>query len=354
MNYEQLGWDKQQPSELEMYNETGHIPARIRRVERGVFFAVTPEREYEAVLSGSLRHLSADERDFAVVGDWVLLDPQDHGMSVIEKILPRRSFIARKEAGESSRVQPVAANVDLLFILLPMAENFTPRRIERYLLLALESKIQPVIVLTKSDMTDNKAGFIGQAMSVSAGNPVIGISSRTGSGLSDLSCYLQSGTTVALVGPSGAGKSSLINALLGKPLQKEGEIRESDGRGRHTTTSREFFILPEGAMVIDNPGMRELALLADTDIVNSGFDDIDLLSQTCRFKDCRHDSEPGCAVLRAVRTGKLDPGRLAAFRKLMKEARFIASRTDARIREQEKQKIKQIGKMRRALNKNRD
>jgi ribosome biogenesis GTPase / thiamine phosphate phosphatase len=351
MKLEQLGWNEYFNAAFSTITETGLVPARIRKVERGHFCAVTSDGEYDSVLSGSLRHNTADENDFVVIGDWVLLSLQTQGPSIIEHVLPRKTFISRKEAGETSRVQPIAANIDTLFILFPMTDNFNPRRIERYIVLAINTKIQPVVLLTKSDLYEDKNFFIRQAESVSAGHPVIAVSAYDGSGLDELSPFLLSGTTVIMMGPSGAGKSSLLNALLGETLQREGAIRESDGRGRHTTTSREFFAVPDGALVVDTPGIRELSLLADSSVVRTGFDDIDNLSMQCRFKDCRHESEPGCAVLEAIESGTLEPGRLAGFRKLMKEARFIASRTDARIREEEKRKWKQIGKLQRKFKK---
>jgi ribosome biogenesis GTPase / thiamine phosphate phosphatase len=351
MSLHHLGWNSQLSEAYIPFENTGLIPARIKRVEREHFYAVTDEHEYEAVLSGSLRHSSVSEDDYAVIGDWVLLYPQSDGKSMIEYILPRKNFLSRKEPGETSRIQPIAANVDTLFILLPMAANFNPRRIERYILLALNSMITPVVLLTKSDTAINPQEYIEQAQTASSGYEVIGISSKTGSGVSSISHFLKEGSTIALLGPSGAGKSSLINALMGENVSPEGSVRQSDGRGRHMTTSREFFILPSGALVIDNPGIRELALAADDDVIAEGFDDIERLSANCRFKDCRHESEPGCAVLRAIESGILPPGRLSAFRKLLKEARYIASRTDARIRSEEKQKWKQIGKLAREIEK---
>jgi ribosome biogenesis GTPase / thiamine phosphate phosphatase len=351
MKLEQLGWNDYFNSAFSAVTEPDLIPARIRKVERGHFCTVTSEGEYIAVLSGSLRHNTFDENDFVVIGDWVLLTLQTQGPCVIEHVLPRTTFLSRKESGVTSRVQPIAANIDTLFILFPMADDFNPRRIERYIVMALNAKIRPVVLLTKADLYEDMDFFIRQATTVSAGYPVIAVSAYTTFGLSELPPFLRSGTTAVLMGPSGAGKSSLLNALLGETLQREGAVRESDGRGRHTTTSREFFAVPDGALVVDTPGIRELALLADSSMVSTGFDDIDHLSLQCRFKDCKHEAEPGCAVLQAIESGTLEPGRLAGFRKLMKEARFIASRTDARIREEEKRKWKQIGKLQRELKK---
>ena len=354
MSLQNLGWNSFFSEAYIPFEETGLIPARIKRVERGQFCAVTGEREYEAVLSGSLRNTAISESDYAVIGDWVLLYPQSDGKSLIEHVLPRKSFLSRKEPGETSRIQPIAANVDVLFILFPMAENFNTRRIERYILLALNAMILPVIVLTKSDTVAKPQDYIEEARSVSVGSEVFGISSKTGSGLALLEPFLKEGSTIALFGPSGSGKSSLVNALMNAETAREGEVRIHDGRGKHTTTAREFFMLPSGAMVIDNPGIRELALAADDTVIAEGFDDIERLSPECRFKDCRHESEPGCAVLRAVESGRLEPGRLAAFRKLLKEARYIASLTDVRIRDEEKRKWKQIKKSVRVMDKHRN
>jgi ribosome biogenesis GTPase / thiamine phosphate phosphatase len=353
MSLHHLGWNSFFSEAYISFEDTGLVPARIKRVERGHFFAVTDEHEYDAVLSGSLRHTSTSETDYAVIGDWVLLYPQADGKSLIEHLLPRKSFLSRKEPGETSRIQPIAANVDTLFILLPMAENFNTRRIERYILLALNAMITPVVVLTKSDTVANPQDYIEAALSVSAGCEVFGISSKTESGLALLEPFLKEGFTVALLGPSGSGKSSLVNALMKAETAREGAVRNSDGRGKHTTTSREFFMLPSGAMVIDNPGIRELALSADDTVFAEGFHDIESLSAECRFKDCRHESEPGCAVLRAAESGRLEPGRLAAFRKLLKESRYIASLSDVRIRDEEKRKWKQIKKSVRTMDKHR-
>lgn len=351
MDLHHLGWNSFFSEAYTPFENTGLIPARIKRVERDHFYAVTDTGEYESVISGSLRHSTVSESGYAVIGDWVLLYPQADGKSLIEYILPRKNFLSRKEPGETSRIQPIAANVDTLFILLPMAENFNPRRIERYIILAFEAGITPAVILTKSDTVENPQSFIDTAVSASSGCEVFGVSSKNGNGLSALAHFLHEGTTIALMGPSGAGKTSLINALAGNVVSREGSVRESDGRGRHTTTSREFFTLPSGALIIDNPGIRELALTADDAVIAEGFYEIERLSADCRFKDCRHESEPGCAVLRAIESGELEPGRLDAFRKLVKEARYIASRTDARIRNEEKQKWKQIEKLKRSMDK---
>jgi ribosome biogenesis GTPase len=351
MHLNKLGWNDFFGEAFSPFQDTGLVPARISRVERELFHAVTGDAEYDAVISGSLRHATNAESEYAVIGDWVLLYTRNDGRSLVEHILPRKSFIARKDPGSVSRIQPIAANVDTLFILLPMAENFNPRRIERYIILAMESGVTPVVVLTKSDTTDEPDRFVRAAVPAASGSQVFGVSSRTGSGLEQLDPFLRPGQTVALLGPSGAGKSSLINALSGREVSAEGEVRENDGRGRHTTTSREFFTLQSGAIVIDNPGIRELSLNADSGVIAGGFDEIEALSESCRFKDCRHETEPGCAVLRAVETGDLDPGRLAAYRKLLKEARYIESRTDPGIRAEEKRKWKQIEKLKRAMEK---
>jgi ribosome biogenesis GTPase len=294
----------------------------------------TADGELRARAAGRLYYEHEVGAPIPAVGDWVGL--QD---TTITSILPRRSAFIRKRAGLGSDEQVLAANVDAAFLLAGLDDDFSLRRLERYITTAWDSGAEPVVVLTKADLCDDVAGAMLQVESVAIGVPVYPISNVTGVGIDELERHLQPGRTVVLLGSSGVGKSTLLNRLAGSELMRTGDIA-ADGTGRHTTTHRELVRLTGGALVIDTPGLRELQFW-DGD-VSAAFDDIEALAAECRFRDCAHAREPGCAVLGAIDNGTLELDRLRSWRKFQRELESIAARTDRRLRAARKKRWKQI------------
>lgn len=257
---------------------------------------------------------------FPTVGDYVMINYIENGDSQILSTLPRRTCFFRREPGPIPRDQAVAANFDWVFLLQSMNQNFNPARLERYLALAWQSGATPVIVLTKADLAASYDAYLAEAARVAPGVDVHAISTRTGFGMETLRPYLQSGKTLVFLGSSGVGKSSLVNALAGEEIMTVSGIREADGRGRHTTTHRQLSRLPSGALIIDTPGMRELGMAEAEDGLAEAFSDVEQYLGRCRFRDCRHEKEPGCAVKAAISAGDLDPARWERYRKLRTEA----------------------------------
>jgi len=295
------------------------VPGRVTAQEKGLYCVVTERGELSgAAVSGRFRHDAETVSDYPAVGDFVMLEPEQGGMTVIQRVLPRKSVFMRKAAGTARTEQVVAANIDTVFLCMSLNYDFNLRRLERYFSASWESGAVPVAVLTKADLCDDAGGALAAVRGVAAGADVVVTSSMEENGSAALAPYLTPGTTVAFVGSTGAGKSTLINRLLGEDRQKTGELRDNS-KGRHTTTRRELMLLPCGAMVIDTPGMRELGLWDAAEGVSTAFADIRSLAGRCRFGDCTHTGEPGCAVLAALERGELDPGRLASYQKLAAE-----------------------------------
>lgn len=305
------------------------------------------------------RFHGADPMDLPASGDYVRIGPNPLGDSQILEVLPRRTRFIRGETSrdqenhrEGSHPQIIAANFDVVFILQSLNQDFNPHRLERYLTLAYQSGALPVILLTKSDLIQDPSLFLHAAEDIALGTPVHLISSRTQAGLSSLSPYLEPGKTIVFLGSSGVGKSSLINALAGEELMGVQEIREQDGKGRHTTTRRQLLTLRDQVFVIDTPGMRELGIWAAGEGLADAFSDITALSPHCRFKDCTHQGEPGCAVQEAIRSGILPEDRLLRYRKLKEEDRYSM---DQKGYLQDKElRHKDIAKMNRDLDRNSD
>jgi ribosome biogenesis GTPase len=314
-----------------------------------MYKVATEKAEALAVISGKLRFSSDIASEYPAVGDYVMLDREDDttGNAVINKVLKRKSVFIRKAAGTSHEVQVVAANIDIVFICMSLNNDFNLRRLERYLAISWESKARPVVVLTKADLCEDLPEKLREVSMVSAGAEVVVCSAIAENGWRNVESFIEKGRTVAFIGSSGVGKSTLINKLLGREALATREIREDDGRGRHTTTHRQLLLLPGGGLVIDTPGMRELQLF--TSDLTKTFEDIEELAVKCRFKDCSHGSEPGCAVRAAVESGLLSEKRLDSYVKLQREASYEGLSS----RETEMEKINRMfggkGEMKQAM-----
>ncbi len=314
------GWDAQWESEFQARGGGTSEPARVLSVDRGSCLLITTAGEVRAPAAGRLREAPP------AAGDWVVLDG-----GAIQAILPRRSRFVRQSSGAATRRQVVAANVDTVFLMTDVTADFNLRRMERYLVVAFESGARPVILLGKSDLTADPGAPLREMEAVAQGVAVHAISPLTATGLEQLDPYMGPARTVALLGSSGVGKSTLINVLAGRSLLATGSVREGDGRGRHTTTRRLLVRLPGGALVIDTPGLRELLPWDALEGMHQTFDDLEILAQECRFSDCRHQGEPGCAVAAALESGELDSSRLENYRKLRREQQFQARRRDEQL-----------------------
>ena len=331
---EELGWDADWQSSLEQLEEEDLVPARIAAQHRGAYLVWSADGERRARAAGRLFYAHEVGAPVPAVGDWVGLHE-----TTITSILPRRSAFIRKRAGLGSDEQVLAANVDAAFLLAGLDDDFSLRRLERYITTAWDSGAEPIVVLTKADLCSDVGEAVLQVESVAIGVPVFPISNITGIGVDALEPQLRPGRTVVLLGSSGVGKSTLLNRLAGTELMRTAAVA-ADGTGRHTTTHRELVRLPGGALAIDTPGLRELQFWEGD--LSAAFEDIELLAAECRFRDCAHAREPGCAVLAAVDEGQLELDRLRSWRKLQRELEAIAARTDHRLRVARKKRWKAI------------
>jgi len=349
-----LGWNEFFEKQISGEDNEGLVPARVAEESRGLYRLSAEAGEWLGELAGRLRYQASGRADLPAVGDWVLVRRRPgEDRALIQRVLERRSKFSRKVAGSRTEEQIVAANVDVVFLVSSLNREFNLRRIERYLTLVWESGARPVVVLNKADLCDDRAARMHEAESVAMGVPVHVTSALTGEGMPVLAAYLGPGHTAALVGSSGVGKSTIINALLGAERQRVAAIREDDDRGRHTTASRQLLVLPGGGAMIDTPGMRELQLWDSADGLEHAFADIEALALQCHFSDCRHETEPRCAVQEAIAEGKLDPKRLESQRKLDREQRFLERKRDPAAQAEERKRWKQIHKALRQHYKNR-
>ncbi|MDP3173811.1 MAG: ribosome small subunit-dependent GTPase A [Phenylobacterium sp.] len=331
------GWSERLQQHFQPFAARDMVPGRVTVQQRGRYRLATPVGELDAELSGRFAHTAADG-DFPVAGDWVAAAARaSEGAATIHHLLPRSSAFVRKTAGDAAAGQVVAANADLAFLVASLNDDLNLRRIERYLALAWESGAAPVVVLTKADLCADVATALGEVRSVAPGAEVLAVSSANGDGLDALTALLGAGRTAVLLGSSGVGKSTLVNALAGSELMATQAIREDDARGRHTTTHRELVRLPSGGLLLDTPGMRELGLWNAGEGLVSAFQDVEALAARCRFRDCGHHDEPGCAVRAALTSGELSDARWRNYQKLQRENAHHERRGDARAEAEARQ-----------------
>lgn len=335
-----LGWDETRAEQFEPHARAGLLPGRVAVQHRGAYDVLTELGELRCDVAGRLYDESASPADLPAVGDWVAVAARPGEQSgTVQAVLPRRTKFSRKTAWQAAEEQVLAANVDVVLIVTSLNEDLNLRRLERYLTLAWESGARPVFVLTKSDLAEDVEEAVREVESIAFGVPVVPLSSVTGEGLDALRTHLGPGVTAALLGSSGVGKSTLVNTLAGEELLATREIRD-DGRGRHTTTRRELIQLPDGSLVIDTPGMREIQLWVADEGLEEAFEDVTELFARCRFSDCSHDSEPGCAVKEALADGTLSAERWESYLKLQRELAHLERRLDKRAASEERKRWK--------------
>ncbi len=332
-----------------------NIPGRIIFEGKNLFDVVTDRGIFKVSLSGKLldRFYNGDVKARPVTGDWVWLKGNaaaNINAFMINEIFPRRTAIMRKAAGDKIKEQLLAANIDIIFIVMALdgGRNFNLRGLERYLIIAWESGAKPVIIINKTDLCDNPGVFTHEAESVAPGVSIINVSAYTGNGIEKISALITQGITALFIGPSGVGKSTITNYILSGNIQKIGEIREDDKRGKHTTTARYLFVLESGGVIIDSPGLREIQLWSDSSSLDNVFTDIEYYAQNCKFRNCSHTQEPGCAVLEAIKNGNISKERNESYLKLKKETEYIEVKKDRLLSLEKKEKWKKI--MREAKN----
>ena len=339
----ELGWSEVFAESFREQSDLNDLPARVIAVHKNRVSVIGQFGERQAMLARRLHE--SDSVDRPATGDWVVVRLSDAGDAAsVRSILPRQSAFIRRAAGEKAVPQVVAANVDRVFIVTALPDDVNERRLERYLAVAWESGALPTVILTKTDLVESIDDCMARVRATAPGVDVIAVSAVTEMGMESLEAHLVPGSTIALLGSSGVGKSTLLNHLAGRALMLTAEVRD-DGRGRHTTTHRELVRLPNGVMVIDTPGMRELQLWSAESGLDQAFEDITTLSDGCRFVDCAHDGEPECAVAAAIETGSLDAARLASWRKLSREAARARIQSDALAAATERSRVKNLHRL---------
>ena len=351
-----LGYSPRWEALFAPHAEAGLLPARVIRGDRGSLLIATSDGVVHARPSARLLKSAGSAAELPAVGDWVAVLASGHHLDapLIEAVLERKSAITRGDPGNTSDIQVLATNIDTVFVVHPIAELPNLRRIERELSVAWDSGAVPVVVLTKEDLSADPVAARAAVESVSLGADVLVMNALAGDGIQPIFEFISDHRTAVLVGPSGAGKSTLINSLLGEQRQATREVRVSDGRGMHTTVARELIQMPGGGVLIDTPGLRAFGLTGSEEGIASVFPEIEHLSRSCRFRDCTHNDEPGCAVQAAVEAGTLPSDRLISYHKLMGEAQSVAARADARLRAERERKWKIISKASRNYHKRTD
>jgi len=345
MSLEDYGWDESWAEKLVHAEDNRGIPARVISEHRSEYKVHTGKVDISAKAAGRLYHAPFRQTELPAVGDWVVVDDTDaRGKATIRGVLPRKSTFSRKVAGKNSNEQVMATNLDTVWIVSTFGTDLNPARLERYVALVVESGAKPVIILAKADLVEFTEPIIEFLQDRIHDVPIYAISAKGQIGLSNLHQYIAPGQTIALLGSSGVGKSTLINHFVGHELLHTAEVREKDGKGRHTTTHRELIFLPTGGCLIDTPGMRELQLWRRDDNLDKSFADIDEFASACRFSDCSHETEPGCAVMEAVKNGDISEERINNYKKLKKELTYLERKTDVGADRAERERWKVVSK----------
>jgi ribosome biogenesis GTPase len=346
MQLRDFGWDEGFSHHFDEWAGKPHVqPGRVFIEFNYLFRVYVAAGELEATLTGRLKHHADSRSELPAVGDWVVVRkrPDDERGSIVA-VLPRRSRFSRKMAGQVTDEQVVATNVNVVFIVMAFDADFSLRRLERYLILGRDSGAAPVILLTKPDLSDDPAGRVAEVTAMASDTPVHVLSPKFNEGIDQVAHYLTPGRTGALLGSSGVGKTTIINRLVGSDVRKTRDVRASDSKGRHTTSNRELVVLPNGGLLIDTPGMREIQLWDVDTAVRETFDDIDALAAGCHFSDCRHREEPRCAVKQAVEEGRLPAERLESYVKLQEELAYLTRQQDERALIEQKRRSKVLTK----------
>ncbi|HEY1469431.1 MAG TPA: ribosome small subunit-dependent GTPase A [Candidatus Acidoferrum sp.] len=342
MNLQQLGWNGFFEAEWNSRDRGGEQATRVIAEQRGMWHVAGEFGEAAAEASGKLRARAEEGDNWPAVGDWMSVEGNPRTGFAINEVLPRRTAMVRKMTGKRLEQQVLAANIDVAFLVMALDNDYNPRRMERYLAQVWDCGARPVILLNKMDLCAEADARVEEIERAAMGAPVSAVSAATGEGMSGLESQLKRGETAVLLGSSGVGKSSLVNRLLGSELQRVHEVRQHDGRGRHTTTQRQLLFTSSGAMIIDTPGLRELQLWDAQQGLEQAFAEIEELGGVCKFRDCTHRGEPGCAVEVAIQEGRVERDRLESHRKLQRELDFLKRKIDAGARQKEKQRIKTL------------
>lgn len=355
MDLSAFGWDEGFESRFKEFRERKLLPGRVIESNRLVYKLVSEKGEVAGKLSGRFRYSCHSRGDFPTVGDWVAFKPSEHGgFASIQGMLERKSKFSRKVAGKVSGEQVIAANIDLIFIVSGLDRDFNIRRLERYVTLAADSNAEFVFILNKADLCRDIGQVTSDIKSLFGDAPVYALSALNNQGLEQLSPHIKAGKTMVFLGSSGAGKSTIINRLLGEDRQKTGHVSAHDGRGRHITTSKNLIMLPGGGIVIDTPGLRELQLLCSGEGLKDAFSDIEAFADKCKYRNCTHTKEPGCAVLEAVNDGIIPEKRLENYHKLKREIKYNLSKHEARFKNKRSKFWKNISKQAKLIKKSRE